>query len=148
MVCMCSNSELFCHPRHQLFFGLRLVSKEFWHPAVQTKIEKRNSGGFFHQPANRKTVFQVFHANHDLNKQEVGFIFAWSDSELWSLQTFKSEIKISKTYSGWCPFQGLSNDTTLMQIQSGRTVLFKLRYASSWSFWTWLCLPPSQNSTS
>jgi hypothetical protein len=27
-----------------------------------------------------------------------------------------------KTYSGWCPFKGLSNDTTLMQIQSGRTV--------------------------
>ena len=23
-----------------------------------------------------------------------------------------------KTYSGWCPFKGLSNDTTLMQIQS------------------------------
>jgi hypothetical protein len=27
-----------------------------------------------------------------------------------------------KTYSGWCPFKGLFNDTTLMQIQSGRTV--------------------------
>ncbi len=29
-----------------------------------------------------------------------------------------------KTYSGWCPFKGFSNDTTLivMQILSGRTV--------------------------
>jgi len=34
--------------RHQLFFGLRLVSKEFQHPAIQTKIEQ-HFGGFFHQ---------------------------------------------------------------------------------------------------
>jgi hypothetical protein len=34
--------------RHQLFFGLRLVSKEFIHPAIQTKIEQ-HFGGFFHQ---------------------------------------------------------------------------------------------------
>ncbi len=33
-------------------------------------------------PSNRKTGF---HANHDLNKQEVGFILAWSGSELLSL---------------------------------------------------------------
>ncbi len=31
----------------------------------------------------------------------------------------------SKTYCGWCPFPGLSNGTTLMQIQSGRTVPLK-----------------------
>ncbi len=37
-------------------------------------------------------------------------------------QIFKIEIKKSKAYSGWCPFQGLSNDTTLMKIQSGRIV--------------------------
>jgi hypothetical protein len=34
------------------------------------------------------------------------------------------KLKI-KTYSGCCPFKGLSNDTTLMQIQSGRTVPLK-----------------------
>jgi hypothetical protein len=34
--------------RHKLFFGLRLVSKEFQHPAIQTKIEQ-HFGGFFHQ---------------------------------------------------------------------------------------------------
>ncbi len=37
-----------------------------------------------------------------------------------SFKIFKSEIQKLKTYSGWCPFKGLSNDTTLMQIQSGR----------------------------
>ncbi len=35
---------------------------------------------------------------------------------------FKIKNKKLKTYSGWCPFKGLFNDTTLMQIQSGRTV--------------------------
>jgi hypothetical protein len=39
-----------------------------------------------------------------------------------SFQIFKIKIEKSKTYSGLCPFQGLSNGATLMQIQSGRTV--------------------------
>jgi hypothetical protein len=42
-----------------------------------------------------------------------------------SFKIFKSERKKLKNYSGWCPFKGLSNDTTLMQIQSGRTVPLK-----------------------
>jgi hypothetical protein len=33
---------------YQLFFGLRLVSKEFHHAAIQTKIE-HHFGRFFHQ---------------------------------------------------------------------------------------------------
>jgi hypothetical protein len=37
-------------------------------------------------------------------------------------QIFKIKNKEFKTYSGLCPFKGLSNGTTLMQIQSGRTV--------------------------
>ncbi len=56
-------------------------------------------------PANRK---KRFYANRDPNKQEVGFIFAWRGSELWTLQIFKIKIKKSKTYSGWCPYKGLS----------------------------------------
>jgi hypothetical protein len=36
--------------RHQLFFGLWLVSKEFQHPAIQTKIEQH----FFHQIKERQ----------------------------------------------------------------------------------------------
>ncbi len=67
-------------------------------------------------PANRKTGF---YANRDPNKQEVGFVFART---LKSFQIFKSEIKKLKTYRDWCPFQGLSNGNTFMQIQSGRTV--------------------------
>jgi hypothetical protein len=43
-----------------------------------------------------------------------------------SSQIFKIKIKKSKTYSGWCPFKGLSNDTTLRLIQSGRTVPLKV----------------------
>ncbi len=62
------------------------------------------------------------HANRDPNKQDIGFIFAWSDSELWTLVKYsRSKLKI-KNYGGPCPFQGLSSGTTLMQIQSGRTV--------------------------
>ncbi len=45
------------------------------------------------------------------------------------LQKFKIKIKKSKTYSGLWIFQGLSNGTALMQIQSGRTVpLSQLRF--------------------
>jgi hypothetical protein len=34
--------------KHQLFFRLRLMSKEFQDPTIQTKIEQ-HFGGFFHQ---------------------------------------------------------------------------------------------------
>jgi hypothetical protein len=37
------------------------------------------------------------HANRDPNKQEVGFLFAWSGSELWTLIKYsRSIIKIKK----------------------------------------------------
>jgi hypothetical protein len=63
--------------RHQLFFGLRLVSKELQHPAIQTKIEQ-HFGGFFNQikvrqPIGRQDSMETV---YDPNKQEVGFIFA------------------------------------------------------------------------
>ncbi len=79
--------------RHQLFFVLQLMSKEFQHPAIQTKIEQHFCRFFLSSksvPANRKTGF---YANHDPNKQEVGFIFAWSGSELWSLFKY-SRVKL------------------------------------------------------
>jgi hypothetical protein len=49
--------------RHQLFFGLRLVSKTFQHPVIQTKIEQ-HFGGFFdqikvHQPIGRQDSMQT-----------------------------------------------------------------------------------------
>jgi hypothetical protein len=68
--------------RHQLVFGLRLVSKELHHSAIQTK---KRAGLWWifsssnNAPANSKTGF---YANREPNKQEVGFIFAWSGSEL------------------------------------------------------------------
>ena len=58
--------------KHRLFVGLRLVSQEFQHPAIQTKIEKhfwRIFSSNKSAPANRKTEF---YANHNPNKQEVG----------------------------------------------------------------------------
>ncbi len=39
-----------------------------------------------------------------------------------SYQIFKIKNEKYKSYNGLCPFQGLSNGTTLMQIQSGQTV--------------------------
>ncbi len=41
--------------RHQLFFGLQLVSKEFWHPAIQTKIVQHFCW-FFHQIKVRQPI--------------------------------------------------------------------------------------------
>jgi hypothetical protein len=59
---VCVQTAIFssnCAPktreRYQLFFGLRLVSKEFHHSAIQTKIEQ-NFGGFFHQIKVRQPI--------------------------------------------------------------------------------------------
>ncbi len=41
--------------RHQLVFGLRLVSKELHHFAIQTKKEL-DFGGFFHQVTVRQPI--------------------------------------------------------------------------------------------
>ncbi len=71
--------------RHQLFFGLRLVSKEFQHPAIQTKIVSSDKS----MPANRKTGF---YANQDPNMQEVGFFLHEAAQNFQSFQIFKSEI--------------------------------------------------------
>jgi hypothetical protein len=71
-----------------------------------------------------------------------------------SFQIFKTEIKRSKTYSGWCPFQGISIGTTLVQIQFGRTVplnfqlpifvIFAFFPSTRWTSWSrsrprWIC---------
>ncbi len=91
--------------RYQLFFGLRLEGKKFHHSAIQTKIEKL-FGGFFLQikvcqPIGRQDSMQTV---------------------IWTSRRLDSFLHEARTYSSWCPFKGLSNDTTLMQIQSGRTV--------------------------
>jgi hypothetical protein len=61
--------------RHQLFVGLQLLSKEFQHLAIQTKIEQ-HFGGLFHQMKVRLIGRQDSVQTIDPNKQEVGFIFA------------------------------------------------------------------------
>jgi hypothetical protein len=76
--------------RHHLVFWLRLVSKELHHSAIQTQKELDFSSSNS-APANRK---RGFYANREQNKQEVGFIFAWSGSELWTLVKYsRSKIK-------------------------------------------------------
>jgi hypothetical protein len=49
--------------RHEWFSGLRLVSKEFQHPAIQTKIEQHFDGFFHHiklrQPIGRQDSMQT-----------------------------------------------------------------------------------------
>jgi hypothetical protein len=44
--------------KHQLFFGLWLVIKEFQNPAIQTKVEQ-HFGGFFHQRKVRQDSMQT-----------------------------------------------------------------------------------------
>jgi hypothetical protein len=55
----------------QLFLGLRRVSKEFHHCAIQTKVEQ-NFGGFFHQikvcqPIGRKDSKQTIPTSRRLD---------------------------------------------------------------------------------
>jgi hypothetical protein len=72
-------------------------------------------------PANRK---KGFYTNRDPNKQEVGFIFVWTSSELWRLFKY-SKLKLKNQnlqYSCWCPFRGRTSGINLMPIQSGQTI--------------------------
>ncbi len=74
-----------------------------------------------------KKIAAWAHANREPNKQEDWIQFCMKRLRtLKTFKIFKSEIKNFKTYSGWCAFKGLSNGTTLMQIQSGRTVPLSL----------------------
>jgi hypothetical protein len=72
-------------------------------------------------PANSK---KEFYTNRDPNKQEVGFIFVWSGSELWSLLKYSEQkLKNQKPIAVDVLFQAFPMvPCTLMQIQSGRTV--------------------------
>jgi hypothetical protein len=82
--------------RYYLFFGLRLISKEFHPSAIQTKIELLFGGIFSSNesaPANRKTGF---YADRDPNKQESGVILheaAQNFELLSSIQDQKLKIK-------------------------------------------------------
>ena len=62
-----------------------------------------------------KKITAWAYANRKPNKQEdwVQFCMKWLRT-LTFFKIFTSENKKLKTYSGWCPFQGLFNDTTLI----------------------------------
>ncbi len=72
--------------------------------------------------------------------QQVGGLDAFLYEAAQNFEVFSKiqdqKIKKSKIYSGWCPFPGLSNGTTLMQIQSGRTVPLKLFCTCEWPYRT------------
>ncbi len=111
---------------HLLSFGLRLEIEELHHSAILTKIEQ-HFGGFFHQikvrqPIGRKDSMQtVSRTSRRFNSFCMERL-----RTLNSYKIFEIKTKKLKTCSGWCPFKGLSNDISLMQIQSGRTVPLKL----------------------
>ncbi len=97
---------------------------EWWNslPSSRTQRTIDISPAFLEHGSVKKITVWA-HANRIPNKQEDWRPFCMKRLRTWKLfQIFSTEIKKSKTYSGWCPFQGLSNGTTLMQIQSGRTV--------------------------
>ncbi len=105
--------------RYQLFFRLRLVSKESHHSAIQTKIEL-HFGGFFHQMKVRQPI------GRQDSMQTVIRTSRRLESFLYEEAAQIFELLIKNTNCGWCPLKGLTNDTALMQIQSGRTVPLKL----------------------
>jgi hypothetical protein len=86
--------------RHQLVFGLRLVSKESHHSPIQTKIEL-HFGGFFHQmkvrqPIGRQDSMQTVILT---SRRLESFLHeAAQNFELFS--KFKIKNKKIKTYSG------------------------------------------------
>ncbi len=60
--------------------------------------------------------------------EQAGGLEAFLHGVAQNFELFKIKNKKLKTYSGWCPCNRLSSDTTLMQIQSGRTVPLKQTY--------------------
>ena len=116
--CMCSSRDLFRQTVfHKCGRGINCSLGCGLHPSFRNPHLNRaplwwiflsnNSA-----PANRKTAF---YANREPNKQEDWVEFCMKRLRtLKSFKIFKSEIKKLKTYSGWCPFQGLFNDTTLI----------------------------------
>jgi hypothetical protein len=86
--------------RHQLFFGLRYASKEFQHPAIQTKIELY-SGGFFHQIKVWKLIGRQDSMQTVIRTiRRLDLILHEGLRTLKPFQIFKNVIKKSNTYRG------------------------------------------------
>ncbi len=106
----------------QLYFGLGCGMMEFFTCKPQSK-EQLMSLPHLWSTVWRKRSWLEHMQIVNRTSRRIGGHLAWSGSELWSCFKYsRSKIKKFKTYSGWCPFNGLSNVTSLMQIQSGRMV--------------------------
>jgi hypothetical protein len=87
------------------------IFADFQHPAIQTQ-EVQHFGGFFRQPIGRKYSIQTV-----CRRSRRFEAFLYEEARILKFsQIFKIKIKKSKTYSGGCPYQGLTNGTALMQI--------------------------------
>ncbi len=135
---MGTNRNLFCRTVVQKCRKVNGCSLYYgsW-VAIQTKLEKA-FGGFFQikvrQPTGRKDSIQtVIRTSRRLDS------WAAQNFEVFS-NILKTKIKNQKPLAVDFLFQVLSNGTTLMQIQSGRTVPLKLSPASPvWHYFP-LCL--------
>ncbi len=106
----------------QLYFGSGCRMMEFFTCEPQSKEQLMSLPHLWSTVWWKRSRLEHMQTVNRTSRR-IGGLFAWSGSELWSCFKYsRSKIKKFKTYSSWCPFKGLSNDTTLMQIQSGRTV--------------------------
>jgi hypothetical protein len=93
-----------------------------WNSLLTSHNPKHNWCLAFLEHSSAEKIAVWAHANCDPNMQEFGFILHEVAKNFELLSKIKDQKQKSKTYSGWGPFQGLSNGTTFMQIQSSRRV--------------------------
>ncbi len=107
----------------QLFFGSDCGMVKFFTLKSQPKGQLMSLPHFWGTVWRKRSRHEHMQTVNRTSRRIRGlFARSGSKKKLNSYQIFKIKNKKLKTYSGWCPFKGLSNDTTLMQIQSGRTV--------------------------
>ncbi len=135
MVCMCSSRDLF---RQTVIFFAKpysinagVTSIVLWVAAWEWR-----TSSFCNRNQKRAWLWWIFSSSNSAPANgKTGFYAnrteqagGWDHFCMERLRTlnsykiFKIKNKKIKTYSGWCPFKVLSNDTTLMQIQSDWTV--------------------------
>ncbi len=96
----------------QFYFGLDCGMMECFTCELQSKEQLTSLPHFWSTVRRKRSRFE--HTQTVNRTSSVRGPFAWSGLELWSC--FKYSRSKLKTYSGWCPFQGLSNGSTLVQI--------------------------------
>ncbi len=105
----------------QLYFGLGCGMMEFFTCEPQSKEQLMYLPHLWSTVWRKRSQLEHMQTVSRTSRRIRG-LFAWSGSELWSCFNY-STTKIKKKHIVVdVLFKGLSNDTTLMQIQSGRTV--------------------------